>query len=229
MNLRAFEKKLEYTFKNPALLETALTHRSFAYEKGSNHPDNQRLEFLGDAVLDFVIADILFNKNPNDQEGALTKTRGRLVCENTLSILAKKLDFGSFLKMGKGEIASGGTQRPGPLADAYEAVIGAIYLDGGIDEARKFIQIHLQPFIDNPDGNWIPRDAKSRLQEITQKQKKSLQYQIIRQSGPEHAPTFEIAVCIDQKMIANACGKSKREAEQAAAEIALNLISHTTP
>lgn len=227
MNLRAFEEKLGYNFENPKLLETALTHRSFAYEKGGLHPDNQRLEFLGDAVLGFVIADIMFQLHPDAQEGTLTKIRCRLVCENTLFILAQNLDLGSFLKLGKGEITSGSAKRPGPLADAYEAIIGAIFLDGGMDKARAFIKNHFKPYIDNPNGNWLPRDAKSRLQEITQKQKKSLQYQTISQIGPEHAPTFEIAVCIDNQIIAKACGKSKRDAEQAAAENALNILCET--
>lgn len=224
MNMRAFEEKLGYTFKDSKLLETALTHRSFAYEKGNKHPDNQRLEFFGDAILDFVIADILFHLYPEAQEGVLTKTRCRLVCESTLSLIAKSLGFDTVLKMGKGETASESAKRPGPLADAYEAVIGAIYLDGGMDNVKQFIERHHRPYIENPDGNWIPRDAKSRLQEVTQRQKKSLHYQIIAQSGPEHAPTFEVAVCIDNQIVAKAFGKSKRDAEQAAAEIALNQI-----
>ena len=139
MNVKAFEESLGYAFLDPSLLEMALTHRSYAFEHGPNHCDNQRLEFLGDAVLDFVIAEALYLAYPDLHEGELSRLRSRLVCEPALCLLAKKYDFEANILMGKGEISASGMLRSGTLADAYEAVIGAIYLDGGFDAAKNFI------------------------------------------------------------------------------------------
>ena len=224
MSLRAFEEKLGYVFQDKKLLEAALTHRSYTFEMGPKCTDNQRLEFLGDAVIDFVIADILFAQMPDAQEGVLSKTRSRLVCEGALSLVAQKLGFAEYIRMGRGETFGGGPLRPGTLADAYEAVIGAIYLDGGMTSVRSFIERHHREYLDDPNGSWLARDSKSQLQEITQRMKKVLKYQTINQTGPEHAPTFEIGVFIDGVMIASAKGKSKKGTEQAAAELALKQL-----
>lgn len=224
MSLRAFEEKLGYVFQNKKLLEAALTHRSFTFEAGPKYSDNQRLEFLGDAIIDFVIADILYAQLPEAQEGVLSKTRSRLVCEGALCLVAKKLDFSNYIRMGRGENFIMGTIRPGTLADAYEAVIGAIYLDGGIDSVRSFIERHHREYLEDPNGSWLPRDSKSQLQEMTQRLKQELKYEMINQTGPEHAPTFEIGVFIDGVLIAKAKGKSKKGTEQAAAELALKQL-----
>lgn len=221
MNLLPFEEKLGYTFQNKTLLETALTHRSYAFEHGPNHCNNQRLEFLGDAILDFIIAEVLYNQYPDIQEGELSRLRSRLVCESALSQLAHKLDFETFILMGKGEIYVSGMLRSGTLADAYEAVIGAIYLDSGIENTRCFIIKHHAEFLRNPDGDWLARDAKTRLQEMVQAGHHELRYDVVQESGPSHAPTFEVDVFIDDKCIGHGRGHNKKEAQQAAAENAL--------
>ncbi len=224
MMLSDFEALLGYTFRDQALLDQALTHRSYAFEHGGSHHDNQRLEFLGDAVLDFVIGDVLYVQYPEVQEGELSRLRSRLVCEAALCQLARKLEFESYIRMGKGEMTAAGMLRSGTLADAYEAVIGAIYLDGGIDNAREFILRHHADFLKCPDGEWLARDAKTRLQEKVQSAHRELRYEVLNEIGPSHAPTFEVEVCIDNVPVARGMGKSKKEAQQAAAENALEHL-----
>lgn len=230
MNLSEFQNRIGYTFRDKARLELALTHRSYAFEHGTLHCDNQRLEFLGDAVLDLVIGDILYHQYPNAQEGELSRLRSRLVCEGALCILAHQLDFESHILMGKGEISTSGMMRPGTLADAYEAVIGAIYLDGGIDAARDFIKTHHQSLLKDPDGQWMARDAKTRLQEITQIDHLEPKYRVVDERGPEHAPTFVVEVYIVEKnsnlekILGKGFGKSKKDAQQAAAAKALEQL-----
>ena len=221
MTLTDFQEKLGYAFNQLHLLELAMTHRSFAFEHGNTHDDNQRLEFLGDAILDFVIADALYKQHPTFQEGALSRLRSRLVCETTLCMLARKLDFESHLRMGKGEISVSGMMRPSTLADAYESVIGAIYLDGGMEKATAFILKHHTDLLNDPDGDWLPTDAKTRLQEIAQSKRLELRYDVVGESGPSHAPTFTVSVTVDQHVIGTGTGKSKKDAQQAAAKAAL--------
>lgn len=223
MNFEQFEAKLCYSFKNKSLLKAALTHRSYEFEHSDEGANNQRLEFLGDAVLGFIMGDILYHRCPKCQEGELSRLRSRLVCEGALALLAQKLEFDKFILMGKGEISMRGSHRAGTLADAYEAVIGAIYLDGGIDEARQFILRHHSEFLDNPDGNWLAGDAKTRLQEIVQAMAdhKDLRYEVLNETGPGHAPTFEVAVFLDSIEIGRGLGHSKKEAQQAAAQDAI--------
>ncbi|MBO4351562.1 MAG: ribonuclease III [Proteobacteria bacterium] len=225
MNIHQFEEELGYTFADSSLLEMALTHRSYAFEHGPNHCDNQRLEFLGDAILDFVIAEALYLAYPDYHEGELSRIRSRLVCESALCLLAKKLDFETHILMGKGEISASGMLRQGTLADAYEAVIGAVYLDGGFEAAKQYILRHHADLLRDPDGSWLPRDAKTRLQEIAQAKHIDFQYQIIQESGPSHAPTFEIAVLTGDKILGKGTGKSKKEAQQAAAENVLESMN----
>ena len=219
--LKAFQTRLGYTFKNDAHLIAALTHRSYAFEHDSFLQNNQRLEFLGDAILDFIIADELCLRFHDLQEGELSRLRSRLVCEAALSQLARKLAFEEVIRMGKGEITAAGMMRDGTLADAYEAVIGAIYRDGGIEPARRFILSHHQEYLQNPDGDWLPRDDKTRLQVLAQAQHKSLRYETLSQSGPSHAPSFELAVWIDDVLAGRGTGHSKKEAQQAAAAAAI--------
>ena len=222
MSLQSFEAILGYQFQKIELLKTALTHRSYAFEHGPNHSNNQRLEFLGDAILDFIIAEILFDRYPDIQEGELSRLRSRLVCEAALSQLALRLDFDTFILMGKGEISVSGMLRAGTLADAYEAVIGAIYLDGGIEPAKQFILKHHADFLNDPDGDWLARDAKTRLQEKIQAKHQELRYVIVSESGPSHAPTFDVDVLMDDVCIGHGSGHNKKEAQQAAAENALD-------
>ncbi|MBR4986940.1 MAG: ribonuclease III [Proteobacteria bacterium] len=220
--MREFEEKLGYVFRDRSLLESALTHPSYDFEHGAHKKDNQRLEFLGDAILDFVIADILFRHHPDYQEGELSRIRSRLVCEAALCILARELDFEDHILMGKGEVQVSGMMRPGTLADAYEAVIGAIYLDGGIEPARAFVTRFHKAFLADPDGDWLPRDAKTRLQELAQAEHLDIRYEVIGETGPTHAPTFEVAVFLGGKAAGSGCGRNKKEAQQAAAEDALD-------
>lgn len=222
MTLRVFEEKLGYVFQNVKLLETALTHPSYDFEHGAHKNDNQRLEFLGDAILDFVIADILYASHPGFQEGELSRIRSRLVCEAALCILAKKLDFEAYLRMGKGEMQVAGMMRPSTLADAYEAVIGAIYLDGGIAPARAFIERFHKDLLADPDGDWLPRDAKTRLQERAQAQHLDVRYEVVGETGPSHSPTFMVDVTVAGRVAGHGSGRNKKEAQQAAAEDALD-------
>ena len=225
MSVEDFEARIEYVFENKSLIMAALTHRSYAFEHANAMQNNQRLEFLGDAILDFIIADDLCLRYPKEREGELSRLRSRLVCEGALAILARKLGFDKEIRMGKGEVSSSGMMRDGTLADAYEAVIGAIYRDGGIEPARRFILTHHKEFLDDPDGQWLASDDKTRLQLLAQANHKAVVYETIRQDGPSHAPMFEVAVSIDSKRIATGAGRSKKEAQQAAAAAAQDLQS----
>lgn len=228
MSAEAFQKRIDYAFRDKSLLMAALTHRSYAFEHANAMQNNQRLEFLGDAILDFVIADELYTRYPDEREGELSRLRSRLVCEAALSLLARKLSFETEIRMGKGEISAAGMMRDGTLADAYEAVIGAIYRDGGIEPARRFILTHHSAFLDDPDGDWLARDDKTRLQVLAQAHHKSVRYETLHQDGPHHAPMFEVAVWIDEQRIASGSGHSKKEAQQSAAAAALAHLDPQT-
>lgn len=228
MSVEDFEARIEYVFDNKSLIMAALTHRSYAFEHANAMQNNQRLEFLGDAILDFIIADDLCLRYPKEREGELSRLRSRLVCEGALAILARKLGFDKEIRMGKGEVSSSGMMRDGTLADAYEAVIGAIYRDGGIEPARRFILTHHKEFLDDPDGQWLASDDKTRLQLLAQANHKAVVYETLRQDGPSHAPMFEVAVSIDSKRIATGAGRSKKEAQQAAAAAALKRLDPNT-
>ncbi|HPF19701.1 MAG TPA: ribonuclease III [Syntrophomonas sp.] len=195
----------------------ALIHPSYAQENKTRH-SNQRLEFLGDAVLNFVTADYLYTHYPNKAEGDLTKIRARVVCENALVDVAAQIDLGSYLLLGRGEEKSGGRQRKSILADAVEAVIGAIYLDQGMPSARDFILKHLQETIhQTAEGEF--RDFKSRLQEIVQARgSHNVYYETLEESGPLHAKVFEVGVYYESHLLARGTGSTKKEAEQHAAE-----------
>ena len=212
--MQNLQKALGYTFKDEAHLRLALTHPS------TKLPDNQRLEFLGDAVLEFCVSDMLYRKYPQLHEGELTARRAALVCERTLCVLAMSLGLGDVLVMGHGEEQTGGRQKPSILADAMEAVFAAIYIDGGIRAAHEVILRMYRE--DERLIAWRGHDDKSALQEYTQANGLELpSYQIIAQEGPDHNRTFTAQVSVLGKPVATGVGNSKKAAEQAAAKKAL--------
>ena len=219
-SIRAFEEKIGYEFKDKTYIQTALTHSSFANEhKVFNY--NERLEFLGDSVLGLVVSDYLFRARNDLPEGKLTRLRANVVCEESLSAVARKINLGDHLFLGKGEKASGGSNRDSILADATEAVIAAIYLDGGFDQAKDFILSNLRDTIaKNIDGN-IFRDYKTILQEIIQGNNGKISYKLVGESGPDHNKEFEMQVKCGQDTIGIGKGKNKKEAEKEAARDAL--------
>lgn len=219
-SIRAFEEKIGYEFKDKTYIQTALTHSSFANEhKEFNY--NERLEFLGDSVLGLVVSDYLFRARNDLPEGKLTRLRANVVCEESLSAVARKINLGDHLFLGKGEKASGGRDRDSILADATEAVIAAIYLDGGFDQAKDFILSNLRDTIaKNIDGN-IFRDYKTILQEIIQGNNGKISYKLVGESGPDHNKEFEMQVKCGQETIGIGKGKNKKEAEKEAARDAL--------
>lgn len=219
-SIRAFEEKIGYEFKDKTYIQTALTHSSFANEhKEFNY--NERLEFLGDSVLGLVVSDYLFRARNDLPEGKLTRLRANVVCEESLSSVARKINLGDHLFLGKGEKTSGGSDRDSILADATEAVIAAIYLDGGFDQAKDFILSNLRDTIaKNIDGN-IFRDYKTILQEIIQGNNGKISYKLVGESGPDHDKEFEMQVKCGQDIIGIGKGKNKKEAEKEAARDAL--------
>ena len=219
-SIRAFEEKIGYEFKDKTYIQTALTHSSFANEhKEFNY--NERLEFLGDSILGLVVSDYLFRARNDLPEGKLTRLRANVVCEESLSVVARKINLGDHLFLGKGEKTSGGSDRDSILADATEAVIAAIYLDGGFDQAKDFILSNLRDTIaKNIDGN-IFRDYKTFLQEIIQGNNGKISYKLVGESGPDHDKEFEMQVKCGQDTIGIGKGKNKKEAEKEAARDAL--------
>lgn len=220
------EKGLNYSFKNINYLKTALTHSSYANESKVKISSNERLEFLGDAVLSIVVSDYIFSHCPDFPEGDLTKLRASLVCEKSLCKFSKMLNVGDFLKLSHGEENSDGAKRPSILADAFEAIIAAIYLDGGIDNAREFILRFVLPEIKNPKQKTF-KDYKTQLQEIIQQNKEeTIKYVLTDQIGPDHDKRFWVEVCLNNNVIGKGKGKSKKEAEQHAAKEALELMGY---
>ncbi len=218
MSISAFEEIIGYTFKNKDLLKTALTHSSYANEN-KIHEDNERLEFLGDSVLGFVTAEYLFSQFKNRPEGELTKLRAAVVCEKSLFKFAEKISLGQFIYMGKGEDHSGGRNRPSIVSDAFEAVIAAMYLDGGIEVVKPYILSFITEAVKREASF---KDNKSLLQEEIQKNKgNTISYEELGESGPDHDKTFVFAVKLNGEVIGKGEGRSKKEAEQAAAGDAL--------
>ena len=218
------EEKLGYVFRDKSLLASALSHSSYANErKAIGYNSNERLEFLGDAVLGFVTADVLYRVDPALPEGRMTKLRAELVCETALHKTALELELGRYLRLGKGEEHTGGRERPSILADAVEAVIAALYLDGGFDVSRRFIMAHVLAGADiacEPTGDW-----KTELQEfIQQKPGRTLAYELLSESGPDHDKLFQFRVLLDGTEIGRGQGRTKKEAEQAAASAALEAL-----
>ena len=224
--MQELEKKLGYTFRNPALLGEALSHSSYANEhRGAKLSSNERLEFLGDSVLGFVTAEYLFAGHPDLPEGDLTRIRAALVCEQSLYEVARKLELGRYLKLGRGEEAGGGRQRTSILADATEAVFAAVYLDGGIQAASALIHRVLLNAERESAVEERRRDYKTALQELVQRQADQiLSYRMVGEHGPDHAKVFSAEVLLNGKSIGSGSGHSKKEAEQSAARSALAYL-----
>jgi ribonuclease-3 len=224
--MRTLEERLGYTFQDRSLLEAALYHSSYANEhRGSGISSNERLEFLGDAVLGLVTADFLYRKHPKAPEGDLTRIRAALVCEESLHEVAQSLQLGDYLQLGKGEEAGGGRQRPSILADATESVFAAVYLDGGMEAARSLIHRVLLDKEREEDVEQRRRDYKTELQELVQRKAgRVLRYELVDTSGPDHAKVFHICVTVNGEPVGSGSGRSKKEAEQAAAKAALEQM-----
>lgn len=214
--MNEFQKIIGYQFKNKNLLKQALTHSSFANEKHMHKlSDNERLEFLGDAVLEIISSEYLYQNYPKLPEGDLTKLRASIVCEPTLALCTKDIDLGKHILLGKGEDMTGGRKRKSILSDALEAVIGAIYLDGGFTNAKEFI---LKFILTDIEHKQLFFDSKTILQEIVQAEfKEELTYDLIKEEGPDHDKMFVIEAYIGDKMIGTGEGRTKKSAEQEAA------------
>lgn len=223
-NIDKFESAIGYSFNNREYILEALTHSSYSNEN-RQFKYNERMEFLGDSVLGLVISDHIFKKEKKVPEGELTKLRANIVCEGSLSEAAKKINLGEYILLGRGEEATGGRERKSILADAFEAVIAAIYLDGGIENAAIFILKNLSNIIkDSIDGK-IFRDYKTQLQEELQKNGASnIWYKLLEENGPDHNKTFKMMVGVDEKELGVGEGKSKKEAEQVAAKAAIAYL-----
>ena len=222
--MKTLETKLGYQFQNPKLLDHALTHSSYANEHHlGSISSNERLEFLGDSVLGMIVADDLYRTFPDLPEGDLTRIRANLVCEGSLVLVAKEWDLGRYLKLGKGENACGGRSRPSILADAVEAVLAAVFLDGGLAHDRDIIQRFLLDRMEQV--NRASRDHKTYLQELVQRKSgQVLSYELIGESGPDHNKTFQMQVLLNGQPIGQGTGHSKKEAEQAAANAAIERL-----
>ena len=222
--MKTLETKLGYQFQNPKLLDHALTHSSYANEHHlGSISSNERLEFLGDSVLGMIVADHLYRTFPDLPEGDLTRIRANLVCEGSLVLVAKEWDLGRYLKLGKGENACGGRSRPSILADAVEAVLAAVFLDGGLEHDRDIIQRFLLDRMEQV--NRASRDHKTYLQELVQRKSgQVLSYELIGESGPDHNKTFQMQVLLNGQPIGPGTGHSKKEAEQAAANAAIERL-----
>ncbi|MGD7653425.1 MAG: ribonuclease III [Verrucomicrobiales bacterium] len=224
--MQPLESRINYKFRNSFLLAEALTHPSLAYESQKPHFDNQRLEFLGDAVLQLVVTEKLFKMFPDFTEGRLTKLRSRVVSRRALARFAMVIHLGDYVLLGKGEEATGGRRRLSTLADAFEALIGAVYLDSGPDEARRLVLDLFESEIGNMVSSPEERNPKGELQELLQAiQPQAPIYRIVGESGPDHRRVFQAEVSWRKLILATGKGKSKKEAEaRAAAEALRNRI-----
>lgn len=225
--LETFQQQIQYTFCNRELLMQALTHSSYANEhKHWQISSNERLEFLGDAILDLIISEYIYKEYPALPEGELTKLRASVVCEPSLAEGARKIRLGDFLYLGKGESFTGGRARDSILADAFESIIGAIYLDSTMEHAKHHVLNILIPFIDKMQNDHVYMDFKTHLQEIIQKSsKESIEYHIIKEMGPDHNKEFYVEVRHNKTVLGTGKGKSKKEAEQNAAWQAINAAT----
>jgi ribonuclease-3 len=220
--MKALEENLKYSFKDKALLLNAVTHSSYANEARNGIVSNERLEFLGDSVLSIIVAEYLFTNFKNIPEGELTKLRAATVCEKSLAGFARKLELGKYLLLGKGENLTGGRERPSIQADAFEAVIAAIYLDGGMDAARNFVLKYIDEAIRQHQSI---RDYKTMLQEVVQRNPgEIIEYVLTGETGPDHDKQFVCAVSVNGKKLAEGSGRGKKAAEQNAAKKAIVLL-----
>ena len=222
--MNPLEQRLKYKFRNALLLAEALTHPSLGHETKRHHFDNQRLEFLGDAVLQLIFTEYLFDQFPNLSEGYLTKIRARIVSREGLSILAERLDLGRYLMMGRGEEANGGRERASTLSDAFEALIGAMYQDSDFVTVRRVVLTESREFLEELEIDPSDNNPKGRLQELLQSiSPVSPAYSIVHQSGPEHQKAFISKVVWEGRELGRGEGRSKKEAEISAARVALEL------
>ena len=226
-DLKKFQELIGYTFQKEQLLKQALTHSSYANEKHLKKlSDNERLEFLGDAVLEVVSSEFLFQNYPNLTEGQLTKLRASIVCEPTLAACTETIHLGEYLFLGKGEDRTGGRTRKSVLSDAMEAVIGAIYLDGGFANAKEFV---LKFIMTDIEHKHLFYDSKTILQEVVQGEHEQLTYVLLGETGPDHDKTFEVGVLIGREEISTGKGHTKKAAEQEAAYQALLALERECP
>lgn len=217
-----FEKRIGYQFENPDLLVTALTHSSYSNEKRlKKYECNERLEFLGDAVLELISSEQIFRENPKKPEGDLTRIRASYVCEPTLALCAREIHLGEYILLGKGEDMTGGRERDSILSDAMEATIGAVYMDGGFSHAQAYVEEFILKDIEKKK---LFYDSKTFLQEIVQRDFQALEYVLLKEEGPDHNKSFEVGVMVDGKQLTSAVGRTKKKAEQAAAYEAILLL-----
>lgn len=221
--LQLFAEQWNLELKDLKVLNVAFIHPTYAFESKRSIESNQRLEFLGDAVLGLIVGEYLFHTFPHFPEGKLTKTRAALVCEHTLAEKAREIGMGNYLLLGKGEKSNGGSQRASILADCFEAVIGAIYLECGINKAKDFI---METIIKELDSVLVKTlDSKTLLQEHLQKKgQENVNYQLLDEDGPDHDKSFKIGVYYQNRLLADAWGKNKKEAEQKAAQLAMETM-----
>ena len=222
--MKDLQRLIGYKFKNENLLYEALSHSSFANEKKKPRRSNERLEFLGDSVLSIAVSDYIFKHFTHIPEGELTKLRASLVCENALFEFSKRIKLGEHIFLGKGEEMTGGRERPSIVSDAFEAVIAAIYLDGGMEKAREYVLSFIPKDI-TPAGGKAFHDYKTELQEVIQRNpEEKIEYFLKGESGPDHDKHFDVQVLLNGMVIGEGSGKSKKNAEQAAAREALRLM-----
>ncbi len=224
--IKIFLDELGWQAVELRLYEQALTHSSYAHEKGHRRTHNERLEFLGDAVLELIVSDYLYETYPKLPEGKLTKLRADLVCEASLARLAYRLNLGKYLRLGRGEIVGGGASRPSLLADAVEALIGALYLDHGLEISRRAVLQLYEPILQELEEGVLRRDYKTLLQEFSQARFSITPvYRIVHESGPDHDKLFEAEVLLSADPVGSGQGRSKKEAEQAAAKTAWSKLT----
>ncbi|MCZ8520092.1 MULTISPECIES: ribonuclease III [Paenibacillus] len=225
-SLKQLQSQLHIAFSNPDLLRQAFTHSSYVNEhRIGQYKDNERLEFLGDAVLELTVSEYLFDKYPDRSEGELTKLRASIVCEPSLVGFAEQLEFGAYVLLGKGEELTGGRTRPALLADVFESFIGALYLDQGLETVRTFLQQYMFPHLPQ-QGKLLTADYKTYLQEYTQQHSMgALEYKIVDERGPAHEREFVARVFLVEQLLGEGTGRSKKEAEQHAASEALAKLN----
>lgn len=226
---KILKEKFDISFKNEALLMEAMTHSSYANEhKEMKGIYNERIEFLGDAVLELTISDWLFRQFPHFQEGQLTKLRAQIVCEDSLSLLAKECSLNKYLLLGKGETLSGGREKPAILCDVFEAFIGALYLDKGVNEVQRFLNLVVIPKIKNGRYELIT-DFKTELQEYLQQNGPvHIRYELVKEEGPSHDKIFTVQLIVDGKKYKTASGKTKKAAEQMAAKLTMEELTKSS-
>ncbi|WP_435163251.1 ribonuclease III [Paenibacillus glycanilyticus] len=226
-SINELQTRLQLRFKQLKLLKQAFTHTSYVNEhKHGTIEHNERLEFLGDAVLQLLVSEYLFAAYPNRPEGELTRMRASVVCEPSLAQFAERLELGAHIQLGRGEEQLGGRQRPALLADLFEAFVGAIFLDVGIERTRAFLETHMFPYIESNDYGLLVKDFKSKLQERAQhKGLGAVEYRIMEERGPAHDREFVVEVCIGEIPYGNGSGRTKKEAEQRAAAVAWQSLT----